>query len=298
MGRLRAALAGTASTLALLAPAALGAEPAGRRPVRPRSGSASPGSASNPCKESNATTHIASDGESSTDDPPFATRPKIDCFYVYPTVSGQPGANADLTIDPEQVAIARYQAARFSETCRVFAPMYRQLTLGSIFNPPADPVAAAKLAYSDVRAAWRDYLAHYNRGRGVVLDRPLAGQRDAPGADPQADRLAAEGPKAADLGADPGRQRPRPSGADVGGTFDHVPACRSPQQLHCVIAYSAFGAAAARQHPLREVGEPDRPGVRPARGRRATRSSATTRRRSAAARRRSRRCCAPSRSRA
>ena len=55
---------------------------------------------------------------------------RVDCFYVYPTVSGQKTGNANLNIDPEERSIALFQAARFSQACRVFAPMYRQLTLG------------------------------------------------------------------------------------------------------------------------------------------------------------------------
>ena len=36
------------------------------------------------------------------------------------------------------------------------------------------------------------------------------------------------------------RQRPRAPGQDVGGDFKHVPACRSPRQFGCVVAYSSF----------------------------------------------------------
>jgi hypothetical protein len=38
--------------------------------------------------------------------------PAIDCFYVYPTVSDQPGRYATLAIDPEERSIALLQAAR------------------------------------------------------------------------------------------------------------------------------------------------------------------------------------------
>ena len=58
-----------------------------------------------------------------------APAPKIDCFYVYPTVSDQKTAARTCTIDPEERSIALYQAARYSQHCRVYAPMYRQVTL-------------------------------------------------------------------------------------------------------------------------------------------------------------------------
>ncbi len=68
-------------------------------------------------------------GRTTVVDPKPAKNPPIDCFYVYPTVSGQPGPNADLTIDPEETAVAETQASRFSQVCRVYAPMYPQLTV-------------------------------------------------------------------------------------------------------------------------------------------------------------------------
>src|SRR5438067_2829708 len=61
--------------------------------------------------------------------PKAVRRPAIDCFYVYPTVSDQRTTLANLHIDPVQRAIALYQAARYSQYCKVYAPMYRQVTL-------------------------------------------------------------------------------------------------------------------------------------------------------------------------
>src|SRR4051812_47135747 len=101
--------------------------------------------------------------------PPLAQRPKIDCFYVYPTVSQQPAANSDRSIEAQQTAIAEYQAARFSRHCRVYAPMYRQRTLTAINGTAQQQSDALKLAYTDIAAAWRDYRDHYNHGRGFVL---------------------------------------------------------------------------------------------------------------------------------
>src|SRR5262245_25268353 len=61
-----------------------------------------PGQSPNPCAESLQTTVISSDGASRVVNPAVTKRPKVDCFYVYPTVSDQPTTNADLTIDPQQ----------------------------------------------------------------------------------------------------------------------------------------------------------------------------------------------------
>src|SRR4029077_15928990 len=96
--------------------------------------------------------------------------PRADCFYVYPTVSDDQSANSDLSIDPEERSVALYQAARYSQVCRVFAPMYRQVTVTQILKG-ANTVTRkmGAIAYRDVVRAWRTYLRLYNQGRGVVL---------------------------------------------------------------------------------------------------------------------------------
>ncbi len=67
------------------------------------------------------------------------------------------------------VSIAEYQAARFSQHCRMFAPVYRQSTMTSLVLGLVGLPRQQGPGYADVRAAWRDYLAHDNHGRGVVL---------------------------------------------------------------------------------------------------------------------------------
>ncbi|HEY6771618.1 MAG TPA: DUF3089 domain-containing protein, partial [Solirubrobacterales bacterium] len=130
-----------------------------------------PGIPNNPCEPGFATTLISpTGGVLGTASPkPDRNRKKTDCFYVYPTVSDDKSVNSDLSIDPEELSIALYQAARYSLDCRVFAPMYRQVTLQALFSAGSIPPEAAQIAYGDVLAAWRTYLRKYNHGRGVVL---------------------------------------------------------------------------------------------------------------------------------
>ena len=168
-----------------------------------------------------------------------ATTPEVDCFYVYPTVSRSVSLNAPLEVRPELVAVARAQAARFGEVCRVFAPVYRQVTLSGIFTGKYDDPAARRTAEQDVLAAWRSYLAEDNDGRGVVLvghsqgARTLIGLLDDTVEEQSPDLLVS----ALLLGGDV----TVPTGEDVGGSFDTTPACREPGQTGCVVAYSAFG---------------------------------------------------------
>ncbi|HEY3186122.1 MAG TPA: DUF3089 domain-containing protein, partial [Solirubrobacteraceae bacterium] len=203
-----------------------------------------PGMTSNPCAPGQKTTRFTPAGARiGVQDVHPARDPKIDCFYVYPTVSDQKRPIATRAIDPPERSIALYQAARYSRVCRVFAPMYRQYTVQALSQPPA---AAARNgfvnpeAYADVVQAWRTYLRKYNHGRGVVLighsqgtlvlRRAIAKEIDAK---PSVRRLLVS---AILLGGDVLVRK----GADVGGDFQHIPACRSARQLGCVVAFSTF----------------------------------------------------------
>ncbi len=103
-----------------------------------------PGLAGDPCLSSEEATVELDNGSSVIQHAQPAANPPVDCFYVYPTVSsqirlenGHVSPNANLEIDPEETQIAIDQASRFSQTCRVYAPMYPQLTLYAITTPGA-----------------------------------------------------------------------------------------------------------------------------------------------------------------
>jgi hypothetical protein len=129
----------------------------------------SPQSKHDPCDYSLKATVIKPDGSRSTQTAKPARKAKVDCFYVYPTVSDQKSENATLAKDPEIKAIATYQASRFQQDCRVWAPMYRQVTLQGIANPASVSKLGSDLAYKSARAAFDDYVRHDNHGRGFVL---------------------------------------------------------------------------------------------------------------------------------
>jgi hypothetical protein len=174
-----------------------------------------------------------------------AANPAIDCFYVYPTVSRDPGLNSDLNAGPEENAAASVQFARFASLCRPFAPIYRQGTLASIaaFLRGADPTAVANLAYADVLAAWRRYLAHDNNGRPFVLIGHSQGTIHLV-------RLLAEeiegSPAAARMLSALliGYNVEVPEGRATGGTFRTTPLCTRTGQTGCVITYVSFRAEA------------------------------------------------------
>ena len=199
-----------------------------------------PGQAGDPCASDRTATVVRADGSTAVQHSIAVTDPPIDCFYVYPTVSPETGQNADLTVQPAETHVAVAQASRFSSVCKVYAPMYPQLTLSAIARPIT--AAGAATAYLGVLAAWRDYLANDNHGRGVVLIGHSQGasmlvaliHREID-PDPSLRRLLVS---AVILGGNV----TVPVGGTVGGSFTNVPACRSTDQTGCVVAYSSFDA--------------------------------------------------------
>jgi len=199
-----------------------------------------PGAKPNPCKGSMETTVFKPGGGEATKDEDASGMP-FDCFYVYPTVSEQPTTNANKEIDPQQIAIAQYQAARYSLDCKVYAPVYRQATLAAIGDPDAVDPGIFEKAYGDVLAAWKTYLRRYNDGRGVVLighsqgtgmlNRLLATEIEK--SKQQRKRLIS----AILLG---GNVTVKKGSGGLGGTFKRTPLCRSDKQTGCVIAFSTF----------------------------------------------------------
>jgi hypothetical protein len=199
-----------------------------------------PGQADDPCTSNLSSTTVSAHGATQTVATSPSTASKFDCFYVYPTVSGQTTANANLEVQPVETVTAEEQASRFSQVCRVWAPMYRQRTVASLFKnqPGADQVA-----YDSLLAGWKDYLAHDNHGRPIVfighsqgaamLIRLLQNEIDP---NPRLRKLMVS---AILLGGNV----TVPIGKSVGGSFRHIPTCGTATETGCVIAYSSFGTA-------------------------------------------------------
>jgi len=166
---------------------------------------------------------------------------RFDCFYVYPTVSTESAVNSDLAVQPAEVSVAMDQAARFSQVCDVWAPMYRQITVDGLGKAYIDP-APGNIAYASLLSAWKDFIAHYDKSRPIIFI------GHSQGSSMLIRLLRAE--------VDPNRALRRrtvvailaggnvtvPIGGEVGATFQHLPLCASGRQTGCVIAYSSFPA--------------------------------------------------------
>jgi len=198
-----------------------------------------PGTAHDPCAGDLSTTSIDPSGKRTPSNPSPAADPAVDCFYVYPTASQQTAMNADLTIDPEERAVAAAQASLFSQVCQVYAPMYPQLTIPAL-NSGQITLDNVQTAYDGVEAGFADYLANYNRGRGVVLI------GDSQGAMLLADLLHFQvdtRPEVRKLLVSAlilGGNVSMAAAPDAVGDFETIPACASVEQTGCIVGYSSF----------------------------------------------------------
>jgi hypothetical protein len=168
------------------------------------------------------------------------TRPKnapIDCFYLYPTQSEQSTPNSNLDKDPPIRRVVVQQARMFSSVCKVYAPMYHQVTYSgnqAAYNPDVET------AYQSAKAGFEDYLKNYNKGRGFIMIGHSQGSA-------MTGRLIDE---LVDTNADlrkrfvgaiaPGANIYVPKNKFVGGMYANVPACSEVGQYQCLIAYSTY----------------------------------------------------------
>ncbi len=102
-----------------------------------------------------------------------------DVFYIYPTMylgkeKNQTHWNAPVndlkfrkTIETQAI---RNQASVFNGAARVYAPFYRQGHIDVYYNADRESgKKALDFAYEDLKTAFTYYMAHYNKGRPIII---------------------------------------------------------------------------------------------------------------------------------
>ncbi|MEP7211319.1 MAG: DUF3089 domain-containing protein [Alphaproteobacteria bacterium] len=203
-----------------------------------------PGKANNACDANIDATIIKADGSTSVEKFKSDPNAPIDCFYIYPTVSLDPFTESDLIPGPEELSVVKSQVERMGAHCKVYAPMYRQFSLGALRARMSGGGAVPSRgnpgdANADVDDAWDYYLAHLNQGRGVII----VGHSQGSG---QITRLIAgkvDGKDAQKLFVSAiimGTAFQVPPGKDIGGSFKSIPVCHKAGEIGCVVTYSSF----------------------------------------------------------
>jgi hypothetical protein len=181
-----------------------------------------------------------------------AAHPAADCFYVYPTVDLElvPGNHDDFRDVRKMRATTLAQAARFTETCALWVPLYRQVTIGTYLQSKDRLERGLSIAFSDIERAFAEYLARADRTRKIVLIGHSQGAemvvrllRRFFDDDPALrSRLLLAMPIGGDVDVLAGDTR--------GGTTKNIAACTRPEETGCIVAYRTYAAG--------ERVEPDR----------------------------------------
>jgi hypothetical protein len=169
-------------------------------------------------------------------------RDDVDCFYVYPTVDLRlwPASHTDFSDLGAMTRVAIDQVARFRYACRVFAPLYRQTTIGTYLQSADNRRPYRDVAVSDVVDAFLHYMGQYNGGRKIVLVGHSQGsemvvellQRLFDDDPVMREKLLLAMPIGWPLDVKPGQT--------TGGTLAHIPACTEHAQTGCVVTFRTY----------------------------------------------------------
>ncbi len=196
--------------------------------------------------------------------------PVADCFYIHPTMHLR-GTSWNAAVGDERIGelvdqlVVPGQASAFARSCRIYAPRYRQATLYSFVGGRPSGRRALELAYSDVRAAFEQFLEQRNQGRPYFVASHSQGSCHAirlleECIEPYPERCSrlvaayvigytfprdkfADG-QAGAPNAD-GHGASRSHGEAV---FERLHPCRGPLDNGCVVAWDTFGRGGGPLH--------------------------------------------------
>jgi hypothetical protein len=179
----------------------------------------------------------------------------VDVFFIHPTgylttASWTSPMEVDSGTEENTSWMMANQASAYNGCCNVYAPRYREANIFSYFGEDEAREEVLGFAYEDVKRAFEYYLENYNSGRAFIIAGHSQGAHHSK-------RLLKEVIDASDL-----HQRMiaaymigsvlipvSPSWFD---SMDHIEACDSAEDLHCVVHWDTMPEGA----PLLERDEP------------------------------------------
>jgi hypothetical protein len=100
----------------------------------------------------------------------------VDVFYIYPTLltdQKDERWNVELNDQLHRNSVlnspVKFQASAWASAGSVYVPYYRQAHIKSYSSLDGRGREALLLAYSDIKAAFQEYLAKHNNGKGIIL---------------------------------------------------------------------------------------------------------------------------------
>ena len=180
---------------------------------------------------------------------------KADVFFVHPTTFFERDRwNASLAHQKSREFVDQMvmsgQASVFNGCCRVYAPRYRQATIGTyLIDDTENAQGAFGLAYSDIERAFDVFLEEHNEGRPFILASHSQGSQHAMRLLERIDADASlrERMIAAYI---PGFTHPMSRYDDV---YEHLQPCEAPEQTGCIVAWDTYKSGADVELPERPV---------------------------------------------
>lgn len=173
---------------------------------------------------------------------------RADVFYIHPTTDFNPLVVNDTYNDPVSAAATaaavENQASAFNGCCRIYAPLYRQASIGADITPgsAAAAIATFDLAYQDVKQAFLYYMANYNHGRPFIIAAHSQGSLHAERliqelivGTPLQNKLIAAYVVGSSDPPDPGDQN----------TFIGLPICNNAYQTGCAMNWDSYNQLGA-----------------------------------------------------
>ena len=213
-----------------------------------------PGIASDRCLELDQTiTYVYEDGNTAVFEHDTVVDAPFDCFYVYPTVDNreEPGNMLDLSDDTLMLRPLYNQAARFTQLCNIYAPKYRQMTIGTYALESPFDSEYFQLGFSDIEQAFNQYLLEspgrnfvlmgHSQGSHVLLQL-LESRID------NDEALRSRMISALTIG--PTGRLKVPVGKLSGGTFENIPLCSFASESGCIVAYDSIASGSDAQRPV------------------------------------------------